>query len=376
MANPIGGGSQGATSELNSTSTTLLAAATFTGSGEDISGFASVTCAAKSDVAGTLYMEFSPDNTNWDSSLSFAVDAASNEVHRLSITRKYFRVRYANGATNQSYFRLQINYGYQASLTSALNSSVMQDADAITVRAISDEIVIATGLFAGYSLENKFGQNQDIDAAEDIWDGGGDYTGFPTSTLETVSVLSSSANDAAAGAGGRTLRIFGHDTNYDLQQEDITLNGTNAVVSVNTYRRIYRAYLLTAGSGTTNAGTITVRHTTTTTNVFTVIPIGYGQSEISAYTIPNGYTGYMISYRATMQDTTANTAKLAIWARENGAAVRLRRIFTVSTAYPIERRIYGGIKFIQKTDIVFRALSVANANADIAVGYDVILVKN
>jgi hypothetical protein len=121
----------------NSTTSILVAGATFTGTGEDVSGYASVVVAAKTDKDGTLYMEFSPDNTNWDSSLSFPVTASINEVHRLSVTRKYYRCRFTNtAATDQGYLRLQSTFGNQPALTSALNSTVQSDADSLVTRSV------------------------------------------------------------------------------------------------------------------------------------------------------------------------------------------------------------------------------------------------
>lgn len=126
----------GAPSVSNNTTALLGAGATWTGTGEDVSAYGSVVVATKSDLAGTLYMEFSPDGTNWDSSLSFTVAAAVNEVHRLSVTRRYYRARYTNTAGTQAYFRLQSLFGAQAPLTSALNSTVQTDADSLVTRSV------------------------------------------------------------------------------------------------------------------------------------------------------------------------------------------------------------------------------------------------
>lgn len=166
------------------------------------------------------------------------------------------------------------------------------------------------------------------------------------------------------------------DSDYNQQQEDLTLNGTSGVTSVNTYRRVYRAFILTAGSGNTNVGTLTIRHTTTTGNVFSVIPIGYGQALLTAYTIPAGYTGYMRRYIISMLDTTSNQAAIAIWRRDNGGAVRLTRPLLVNTSSPTVIDVYGGVRFSEKCDLIFRALSVLNTNADISVQYDLLLVAN
>lgn len=124
-------------SEWNSSTSTLTNGSTFTGEAEDVSNWASVVAAVKTDQSGTLYMEFSPDGTNWDSSLSFTVSAATNEVHRLSITRKFYRVRFTNGSgSNQTYFRLQSIYGDQPALTSTLNSTVSSDNDSLVTRSV------------------------------------------------------------------------------------------------------------------------------------------------------------------------------------------------------------------------------------------------
>lgn len=127
----------GKTSASNNSTATLNAGATYTGTAEDVSLYPSVTVAVKTDQAGTLYMQFSPDGTNWDSSLSFSVAAAVNEVHRLSVTRKYYRTVFTNtSGSNQTYFRLQTLFGRQAPLTSALNSTVQSDADSLVTRSV------------------------------------------------------------------------------------------------------------------------------------------------------------------------------------------------------------------------------------------------
>lgn len=364
-------------SSLNSSTTPLNSGGTFTGVGE-INEYEDVLIVVKTDQAGTLTASFSIDNVNWDSLLTFNVSANITDIHNLVKGKRYFRISFTNtSASNQTYFRLQTEYGAFDPLNSPLNGMVQQDADAAVVKNINEELPISQGLFAGYSLENKFGRVTGVGAATDVWDGGPSvYTGFPVSTLETVNIFSSNANDTAAGTGLRTIRIFGLDGNYNQQQEDITLNGLTAVTSTKTYRRIFRVYGLTAGSGGVNAGTITVRHTTTVANVFTVMPIGFNQSQISGFTIPAGYTGYLRKYDAEMNDNTANNGILAIWSRENGACSRIQRPFAVSTQYPFTKSIYGGLSYPEKTDIIIRVLSVQNANADISVTWEMTLVKN
>lgn len=120
----------------NSTASPLLASGTFEGEFEDCTGFMAVMIASKSDRDGTIYADFSPDGINVDSTLSFQCHAGIPELHRLTIGRRYCRIRYVNSAADQSYLRLQTTYGYFYPLSSPLNASITSDADAITARAI------------------------------------------------------------------------------------------------------------------------------------------------------------------------------------------------------------------------------------------------
>lgn len=380
LKTPDGLDATGIVSILNSSATPLSGAATYTGTWEDVSGYDSTSVSLLCDSDCVLKMQFSPDGTNIDSTVSFSVTSGSNEFHRLTNLRKYMRIVIENGSSAQSYMRLQTIKGEKQLITSTLNSIIQQDSDAVITRSITEEMLIAEGKYQDRYIVNKFGINTDIDTGtlpEDIWDGGGAYTGFPTGSAETLAIVSSSTNDTnSSGTGARTLRIFGLDSNKELQQEDVNLNGTTTVNSSNSYTRVYRAYVLTAGSSTTNEGEITINHSTTTANVFTVILTGTGQSQISAYTIPAGYTGYLKRYSASMFDNTTNRAEMAIWMRPESSAVRLINAFVISDANDITREPYGGIKFDEKTDIVFRCTSVDNSNAQITVTYDILVVKN
>jgi hypothetical protein len=367
----------------NNTSLPLAAGATWTGQKEKVTA-PSIVVAVKTDQAGTLTVEQSIDGTNWDSALAYDIAADTNEVHRVSTTRTWVRVSFQNtSASPQTYLRLATLFGNQNPLTSALNSVVQDDADALIVREISEESFTAEGKYQGRSIVNKFGTNSDLDTAtvpEDIWEVGGTYTGFPTSTLETVEVLSSSANDAAAGTGARTLRITGLDGDYNVQSETVTLNGTTPVSTVNTFRRVHTATVLTAGSGGVNAGTLTVRHTTTEANVFLSISIGRNQSNCSAYTVPAGYTAYMralhCSIRGTGQAGTPVAVEGNIWVRPFGGVFRSRRPFVVNSNYRLYDSIYGGLVLTEKTDVVLRITSTSADNVSVTGGYDLILVAN
>lgn len=95
--------------------------------------------------------------------------------------------------------------------------------------------------------------------ASTVWSGGStSYVQLTTGTA--LEVVSSSASDAAAGTGARTVKIEGLDGSYVPFSETVTLNGTTAVALVQTsVIAINKFFVVTAGSGLANAGTVDVR---------------------------------------------------------------------------------------------------------------------
>lgn len=66
----------------------------------------SLTGSVFADQAGTLYIEQSADGTNWDVSTSYAIVASTGRGFQEVILLPIIRVRYTNGATPQTTFRL------------------------------------------------------------------------------------------------------------------------------------------------------------------------------------------------------------------------------------------------------------------------------
>lgn len=365
----------------NSTVATLAGAATFTGVGQ-FTDHADVLVTCKSDVAGTLYIDLSIDGgSNYDTSLAFVVDAGGGEFHTVVKGPRTCRVRYINGASAQGYFRLMTAFGTFRQPNSAMNSAASQDADAAIVKALDGYLLVKQDLFAGYSMDTKFGRNADVDAAEDIWASGGDYTGFPTGSAETIDVVSTSTSDAAAGTGVRTVRLYGLDANFDAQTEDVTLNGTTAVTTVATWKRMNRIKALTVGSAGLAVGVITAAHTTTTANVFGTIQIGQAQTKIACYTVPAGYTMYLKRFAAYgARSTGTGLADISFQVRDYSASddtpFRVVRDYTIGNGVAVNTTYIGGLVIDEKSDVKVRADSVSAANLDIAAEFEYVLVKN
>lgn len=58
------------------------------------------------DQEGTIYIEQSADNDNWDVSTSYAITASDGKGFDEPILLPYVRIRYLNGGTDQGVFRV------------------------------------------------------------------------------------------------------------------------------------------------------------------------------------------------------------------------------------------------------------------------------
>jgi len=334
----------------------LDAGATYTSGFADVSAYNSIMLAVSSDVSGTMYADFSTDGVNVQSTLSFDVSSNIPDLHRLTIGRRFFRVRYVNDSVAQTSFSLQCIAGNHEILSAPVNAVLQRDADATLVRSIPSFLEISTNKFAGIRKNNKSGRNGDIDTAtvpEWVWENGGVYTGFPTGTPEQIEVVSDNANDTAAGSGARSVTVFGLDENFLQATETIALNGTTPVVSVGTFSRVHSAFVASSGSTNQafNAGIITVRHTTTTANVFLTIQAGRNQSNAAVFTVPDGKVGVVVNLRVEVDRANASSISGFLWVREDGKCPRYRRPFTASNSSVFIEEPYGGLVFPSKTDL-------------------------
>ena len=163
-----------------------------------------------------------------------------------------------------------------------------------TVGDIPFYLAVQQGKVPGYSMINKFGYNPSIGSGsfETIWETGDDYPW--QSSAVTVDVVSDDTNDDVAGTGARTLRIQGLDGSYNFAEETVDMDGTTTVTTTQTFLRVFRMSVETAGTSGNNEGTITATYTGGADVAATISP-GNGQTLMCLYTIPAGYTGYLLS---------------------------------------------------------------------------------
>lgn len=370
----------------NSTYTALDGAAVFTGGTADVHRYSSITLVVNTDQDGTLAMQFSPDGANWDTSqtVEIAASVRGSTVRMATVVSQFFRVVYTNGSTAQGHLRLQVIFHPAKSPVSTppLNQEIALSDTASLVRQSNWPLLdFARGLHPDMLVIHQFGSNASVDtvAEEDVWAYGGTYA-WPT-TAETVRIAAGGdANDTAAGTGARSVIVFGLSDDLSLQSEVLVTDGVNAsAASVNTYRRIYGAAV--AGSGTyggTNIGNIVIENTTSN-QVLAYIVAGFGQSQLSQFTIPVGYNGYFMG--GTVQVDSQKPAEVRLWIRTAADTVAApfgpKQIVArvIGLAEHLEQRRQAFVEIPEKTDVWSSAVASSNGTG-VDISYDLVLVRN
>lgn len=253
------------------------------------------------------------------------------------------------------------------------NTQQTSPAHSVTVQGAYEpfELQVARNQIAGHSAVTIFGYNGDVDQTEEsIWPDGGTVP-HPT-TASVLDIVSTSTDDDAAGTGARTVFIEGLNSNYNVVSETVTLDGTTAVETVNSYLYINQFYVATAGTGGVNAGEITAKLDTT---LYDLIAVGYNQRATAHYCVPAGYTAYLTEGAITAGQATGSTSVTA-FLKQHGPDGILR-VVAISTlnngsvqydfAYPIaitEKSCFGA-----------SAVGSANNNS-ISAFFNFVLIKN
>ena len=243
------------------------------------------------------------------------------------------------------------------------------------------ELQVAQGQIAYHEHIYKFGQNSVVgDSVETIWQQGGLYSYPPSATTMTVS--SSNTNDTSAGTGARTVQILGLDGDYNEISETITLNGQTAVTTTNSFLRVNRAIILTAGSGGANAGTIYVGTGTVTTgvpaNVYTTINgDGTNQSLQAFWTVPANYNAYIYQTNVSTGNSSNTPAvlKTLLVARPHGGVFNTKEVIVLTDGNHLQNYSFP-ITLTEKTDIEFRAESSSGSvDFDVSASMSILYVE-
>lgn len=228
--------------------------------------------------------------------------------------------------------------------------------------------------YPGRAFNNVIGRAPVVNNTRvDMWEGPTALYVFPT-TGQQMSLVSTSANDAAAGSGIQTIFVHALDSNYNPVDFTIALNGTTPVLTtqVNLFR-INGIHAATVGSVSgVAAGDVSITNVGGTVTYGRIIT-GNNTARQAIFTIPAGKTGYLTHWQGSSGSATGtHFTQIAIRATQH-IGIRLPGVFLgideqgtlnggISVNYPIP------IKFPEKTDIKMSVISDAANAAVISMG--------
>ena len=218
------------------------------------------------------------------------------------------------------------------------------------------------GLIDGHSLINIFGYQPLVDGTSVcIWENPTPYI-FPTVAVN-MSMVSTSAADINIAKF-----ITGLDANYNPISETLLTNGLTPVITANQYLRINNVRT-TSGNA---VGTVTLTNGGIT---YAKILPGVGQTQMSQYTVPAGYTFYLARVDAFSQVSGGSN---------NYCTYNVQAVLANGTAYSVlqapftsnynARRIYP-FAYNEKTSLQWRATAFAQT-ASVAMVIEGVLIKN
>lgn len=155
---------------------------------------------------------------------------------------------------------------------------------------------------------------------------------FPASP-DTVDVFSDAAADTLAGTGAQKVLLEGIDASGDAISEEIEMAGFSFVTSTLVYEVVNRMTVVQVGSGNSQAGKISCRHTTLgvainkidSDNKVTALTGGWGVSQQAVYKVCNDHRGYITSWNTSLgglnTGTLSGDVTFHLWINRNATSV-------------------------------------------------------
>ena len=227
------------------------------------------------------------------------------------------------------------------------------------------DLQVGRGQIQGHQSVFLFGYSASITNAAFIpaWENTAAYT-YPASAV-AMSIVSTSASDTAV-----QIIIYGLDSNYKQINETVTLTGITPVVTTTLFFRVNQ--LDVQPDSVNPVGVITAKNGGVT---YGQIAVDTGQSNMSVYTVPVGYTLYG-THVAAWSSTSVTSGVYATF--------RAQALSPASTKYIVSQAPFLNtfefaaqypLKFAEKTDV---QLQFKSSGAGLAIGtiLEGVLIKN
>lgn len=235
----------------------------------------------------------------------------------------------------------------------------------------SDFMSIMKGIVPGHRIIYKFAENDSVGTAVmDVWDAPLAFLPYLASA-EIIGAVSSSDEDSIGNDGARSVVILGLDSNYIEQVDTLILEGTDTVVTTNTYIRIYRAYTLTTGVDSAATGVISITAADSETLQAQIEP-EHNQTVMSHYTIPANHFGILVSFTTSVAEGKESHTHIS---RRNFGLPVFRTVSfvdLVDNTFITQTPVY----FPEKTDIKMTSLIISGPVSTMTASYILILIHN
>jgi hypothetical protein len=217
---------------------------------------------------------------------------------------------------------------------------------------------VAHNEVTNYSTFSRFGMNNSVPTT------GGDLCTWTNNyvfltTAENLRVVSSSVNDTLLGTGARKIYITGLNSNWDIINETVSLNGTTPVFTTQQFLRVNRVILTESNNSSDAAGNITVSNNAGT-NILAQINTGDNAAQFAIYSSPRNYLVSII--RVGVSNSINDSTQIRLQVRANADIpntpfVTYNRFMPYQSTAEIDFK--GLLVIPQKSDMKFRAYSTS-----------------
>lgn len=225
------------------------------------------------------------------------------------------------------------------------------------------DLQVGRGQIEAHSTVNIYGYQTAVSTTFiPIWENATAYT-YP-STATQMHLIGTDSDTAS-------VLINGLDANYNSISETLTLNGTSAVTTANSYLRI-NSMQVTSGNP---AAAVTLKDLTNTT-IYAQINAGVGRTQAGIYTVPAGYTYYL--QRVNLYSSlNGNNNKFVTYQNRtisSSGVIQVTQQAPFATSYEARRIIPRA--FSEKTDIQLQCKLSASGTEAVGVSQEGYLIKN